>query len=160
MTGKPRKRNRDQKKGKKSLLSSPSTKSHALLNSSPNTLNNLPIPPTPTTVDTVLLVPALNSKGVNSTTPALNLARDILPAPSDIHTGSVLEQLRWRRPLVRLELPGLAGREDGDESVPVLRFEVGRAVDDDKLGWAGGFAGAGACARGVRSVAVETEWSL
>lgn len=73
----------------------------------------------------------------------------------------MLEQLRRRGPLVRLELPGLAGSKDGDKSVPVLGFEVGRAVHDDELGWAGGLAaGTGACARGVRGVPVEAERSL
>lgn len=73
----------------------------------------------------------------------------------------MLEQLRRRRPLVRLELPGLAGSKDSDESVPVLGLEVGCSVDDDELGWTGGLSGAGTCARaGVRGVAVQTEWSL
>lgn len=114
-------------------------------------------------MNTILLVPPLNSEVRDTTAPALHLTGDILAAPADINTGSVLEQLRRRRPLVRLELPGLAGCEDGDEAVPVLGLEVGRAIDDDELGWPGWFA---ACARancacaGVGRVAVDAERAL
>ena len=56
----------------------------------------------------------------------------------------MLEQLGGRGPLVRLELPRLAGGEDGDEAAPVIRAEVGGAVDEDE---AGGFSGGAESAR-------------
>ena len=59
----------------------------------------------------------------------------------------MLEELGRGRPLVRFELPGLTGREDGHDAVPVVGFKVGGAVDEDEDG---GFArcggvGCGSC---------------
>lgn len=80
-------------------------------------------------MDTALFVPSLDRKLLDTASPAADLGRNVLATPSNVDTGGVLEQLRGRRPLVRLELPGLTGGENRHESVPIVRTEVGRAVD-------------------------------
>lgn len=126
-------------------LTPPPPQPHPLLNSRPNPLHNLPIPPPPSAMNPTLLIPPLHRKPINTTPPPANLARDIIPAKTDVDAGGMLEQLRRRRPLVRLELPQLAGGEDGDDAVPVLGAEVGGCVDEDEahvlLGDGGGGGG-------------------
>lgn len=162
-----RSKGKEKRKSRKKILSTvaglfgPTTESHALLNSSPDTLDDLTITPATTTLRTILLVPAFNSEVLHAAAPALDLARDILPPPSDVNTSGVLEQLGWGRPLVRLELPGLAGSEDGHKAVPVLGLEVGGAVDDDELCRSGGLGAApGADCAGVWIRGVSTERAL
>lgn len=57
----------------------------------------------------------------------------------------MLEQLRRRRPLIRLELPRLARREHRHQSVPVIWAEVRRAVDQCEAGAVAAAAAAAPC---------------
>ena len=147
----------------RSLFGAPTTKSHTLFNGRPNTLDHLAVSPAPTALDAILLIPALNRKVVHTASPTLDLAGNLLAAPTDVYTGGMLEQLRRGRPLVWLELPCLTGGEDSDKAVPVIGLEVGRAIEDDELGGTGGLA-AGARTNGVGigvgRVAVDAEWAL
>lgn len=120
--------------------STPTSQLHSLLNSRPNTLDDLAIPPPSRTINTTaLLVPAFDSEALHTAAPAFHFPRNILASPADVDASRVLEQLRRGRPFIRFELPGLARGEDSHETVPVVRAEVGRAVDEDE---AGGFSGA------------------
>lgn len=57
---------------------------------------------------------------------------------TDVDTGSMSEEFRRVGPFVRLELPCLTSREDGDESLPVIWFEVCCAVGEDEACWSSG----------------------
>lgn len=110
-----------------------------------------------------LLVPSLNSETLHAPPPSLDLGWNFLATPADVDTGCMFEQLRRRRPFVRLELPRLAGSEDSDESGPVLRFEVGCSVNENELGWFGAAttgAGADCCGVGVGWVGFDAQWAL
>lgn len=79
------------------------------------------------------------------------------------------EQIGGVLPLVALELPGLAGGEDGDDARPVVWLEVVGGFDEDEAERAGGVDGvehavdvqdveAGACGAGWGAVdAVDEE---
>jgi len=117
------------------LSRAPSPCSHPLLDRGPDALDDLAVPPAPSAVHATLLIPPLDCEALDAAAPALDLARDVLPAPADVDARGVFEQLRRRGPLVRLELPGLPRREDGHEALPVVRLEVGRGVDEDEARW-------------------------
>lgn len=75
----------------------------------------------------------------------------------------MLEQLRRRRPLIRLELPGLARCENSHQPRPVLRLEVSRAVDEDEFSWLGAAATAVRTDRGsvwIGGVRLDAERTL
>ena len=62
----------------------------------------------------------------------------------------MLEQLGWRRPLVRFKLPRLARREHGHDTIPVVGLEVRGAVDQDeqrRFALRGGVDGSPCCER-------------
>lgn len=48
------------------------------------------------------------------------------------------EQFLWLPPFIAAELPDLARGEDGDDAVPVVRFELVGGVDEDEAEGAGG----------------------
>lgn len=101
-------------------------------------------------MNTTLLIPPLDSKALHTPTPSLHLRGDILAAPADIDTGSVLEQFRRRGPFVRFELPGLTGCEDGNEARPVVRFEIGGTVHENEFrGFGSATTGVGSDCRGA-----------
>lgn len=56
----------------------------------------------------------------------------VLAAPADVDAGDVAEELLRGAPLVVLELPALAGGEDGDDAVPVLGLELLGALHEDE----------------------------
>lgn len=62
-------------------------------------------------------------------TPAADVIRGRVASPSDKDAKRVLEELVGVAPLVVLELPRLARREDGHNAVPVLGFELLGALD-------------------------------
>jgi hypothetical protein len=51
---------------------------------------------------------------------------------SNVDTEKVAKELLRLAPLVASELPDLARGEDGDDAIPVVGFELFRAVDDDE----------------------------
>lgn len=116
------------------LFPPPPPQPHPLLNSHPNPLYDLPIPPPSSTINSPLLIPPLHRKTLHPASPTPHFPRRLLPSPPYIDARSMLEQFRRRRPLIRLELPGLAGREHGHQSLPVIRFEVRGRVDEDESG--------------------------
>lgn len=77
-------------------------------------------------------IPFLDLGGGDATAPAADGAGDMLAAPANVDAQDVAEEVRGVLPLVALELPGLAGGEDGDEAAPVVRFELLRRVDEDE----------------------------
>lgn len=139
----------DRQTGRFNYLAHPPPNLHSLLNNPPNPLDDLTIHPPPSTMDTTApLIPPFDGKLLHAAPPALDLARRVLAAPSDIDPRRMLEQLRRRRPLVRLELPRLACREDGHQPRPVLRAEVRCAVDKGEA--AESLAAAAAAGGGLR----------
>lgn len=54
---------------------------------------------------------------------------------TDVDTGSMSKELRRVGPFVCLELPCLTSREDGDEPLPVIGFEVCCTVGEDEACW-------------------------
>lgn len=56
----------------------------------------------------------------------------MLAAPADINAQYIAEQVGGVLPLVALELPRLAGGEDGDDAAPVVGLELLRGVDEDE----------------------------
>lgn len=108
----------------------PTLRPHTLLNSGPNALNGLPIAPPATLL--LRAAPLLQPHGLDSPPPALHRLGQGLALPTHIDAQRVAKQLGGVGPAVRLELPDLAGGEDGDDARPVVRLEVLGAVDEDK----------------------------
>lgn len=132
---------KEEKKGKNLLHSSPTFRSHPFLNCRPYILHNPSIPPPPTAAHIRgLLIPAVDSKAAHATAPPSHFTGYFLATPPDIDARRVLEQLGRGRPFVRLELPCLTSGEYRDNAVPVVGLEIGGAVDEDEDR---GFAGCG-----------------
>lgn len=108
----------------------PASTPHALLNPIPYTLHNLPIPPSSTSP--LLRVPLLHLGARYASPPALDGPRDVFSPPANVDTQGVLEQIGRILPFVTLELPSLTCREDGNHTVPVIRFELLGSVDEDE----------------------------
>lgn len=138
----------------------PASLLHALFDRSPDALHYFAISPPSCTVNAALFVPSLDREALNATTPTADFARDLFAAPADVDAGRVLEEF-WRGgPLVGLELPGLAGCEDGNESIPVVWSEIGCAVNKDEPGrFSGCILGAdstGCCVGWIRK---DAQWA-
>lgn len=77
----------------------------------------------------------------HTSTPALDCVGEKFVTPADVDTQSMVEELSRLTPLVSLELPSLAGCEDGDDAIPVVGLEVIRRLDENETQGAGGFDG-------------------
>lgn len=64
--------------------------------------------------------------------PIANIIRRGLATPSNVDAEDVREQIIGVAPLVVLELPRLAGCEDGYHTIPVLGLELFGALDQDE----------------------------
>lgn len=56
----------------------------------------------------------------------------LVRSPTNVDAENVAEQLGRVAPLIVLELPALAGGEDGNYTIPVLGFELLRALDENE----------------------------
>lgn len=117
---------------------SPPSCFHAFFDGCPDILDDFTIAPAAGAMDTAFLVPSLDGEALHAAAPAADFTGDVFTAPADVDACGVLEKFGRGGPLVRLELPGLARCENGNETVPVVRTEVGGAVNEDE---AGGFLG-------------------
>ena len=109
-------------------VSCPAASPHALLDTIPNALHDLSVPP-PALISAC---PLINTHRQDASAQTHNIIRRLLVAPSNVKAGIVSEQLGRVAVLVRLELPGLAGGEDGDDARPVGGLESRGAVDEDE----------------------------
>ena len=108
----------------------PTLRPHALLNSRPNALNRFPIAPSPALL--LRAAPLLQPYGLHRPPPPLHRLGQCLALPPHIDAEGVAEQLGGVGPAVRLELPDLAGGEDGDDTRPVVGLEVLGAVNQNE----------------------------
>ena len=79
-----------------------------------------------------LLIPPFQEKGFDSGAPALYLVGRVLAPLSHVDAKDMPEQLLWFPPLVTSKLPDLACRENRHHAVPIVWFELLRAVHDDE----------------------------
>ncbi len=114
------------------LVPPPSLISHVPLDHLPDALDDLAVPPA-ASVDAVGgVLPAVDADVRDAVAPGDDTLGGPLAAPADVYAGDVAEELVRVTPLVTLELPALAGGEDGDDAVPVLGLELLRALDQDE----------------------------
>lgn len=111
----------------------PAAISHRLFNISPDAFHNLSIPPP--RLSTSLTVPFINRRTKDTSSPSLDGSWQLLSSPSDVDAQGVAEKVGCLLPLVGFELPRLARREDGNNTLPVVGLELFRRVDENKAQW-------------------------
>ena len=111
----------------------PSSAPHGFFDLTPYSLDDLSVSPPPLSAG--VAVPLLYLRTRHAPTPTPDGARHVFTPPSNIDAKRVLEQVRCGLPFVRLELPGLTGREDADDTRPVVRLELLRRVHQDETQW-------------------------
>lgn len=107
---------------------------HALLDFPPDLLNYLPVPPAARVGAWQVPIPPIlvNQARLDAVAEPLHRLGRLVAAEAQIDARHVSEQLGRVAPPVVLELPGLARGEDGHDAVPVLGFELLRALDEDE----------------------------
>ena len=115
------------------------TGSHGSLDSTPDLFDSLTI--SPSLLGILAITVCVDANIQYTSTPSLDAIGKKLAAPANVDTQGMVEELGRLTPLVTLELPGLAGREDGDNAVPVVGLEVIRRLDENETQRAGGFDG-------------------
>ena len=120
-------------------LSVEATSSHGGLDSTPDLFDGFTI--SPSLLGGLAVTVSVNANVQHTSTPTLNSVGKQLVTPTNVDTQSMVEELGRLTPLVALELPGLAGCEDSDNTVPVVGLEVIRRLDENETQRAGGFDG-------------------
>lgn len=118
----------------KTLLA-PSLGPHTRFYSGPQPLYNLAI--SPASLFTLPRIPKVQLCRLDTTTPPRHGPGNLLALPADVDTQGMRKQLLRRLPFIAFELPRLACGENGDDSLPIIWFELVCRVDEDEAHGAG-----------------------
>lgn len=119
--------------GRRRLVFAPALVAHAGLDRLPDGFDDFAIAPAAGfEIGMSRVLKSIDAHVQHPVTPGTNALGWRFAAPADVDAQDVEEEFGGVAPFVLLELPALAGGEDGHDSTPVLGLELFRAFDEDE----------------------------